>query len=273
MDMTEALALLRDNPVVNWHEHVWENEEGRLDEGRLTELVTMARALGMDTVVCSNPVLAAHSPPELFRRRNNQVREAMDRYPGLIRGLCFVNPGYMAEALAEVDRCVGQLGFIGVKLYHHYLISDPAVGPLLEHCGQMDLPVLVHACKLNFYGQYQPFASNGVHFAKAAERFPRVTLIHGHIGGGGDWQWSLKAMAPYGNVLTDLSGSVCDEGLVEQTVAYLGAERVLFGTDMSYCAGAGKIIAARLTLAEKRTILNNPRMAKYLQGKKAAPHV
>lgn len=264
--MLEKMALFRQNRVVNWHEHVWFDGEGNLDSRRLDEVMGMARATSTDVLVLSNPVLAFDCPPELFRRCNDVVIQAMRLHPGLIQGMCFVNPGYAREACKEIERCVEEHGFVGVKLYNHYFISDPALHPVLDLCREMRLPVLQHACKLNFYGETQPFASHGVHFARAAEKYPDVDLIHAHISGGGDWQWSLKAIAPYPNVFTDISGSVCDEGLVEETVAYLGVERVLFGTDMSYAACVGKLLAARLSEGEKKAILCNRHFDGYLSG-------
>lgn len=262
--MLEKMALFRQNRVVNWHEHVWFDSEGNLDMNRLEEIVRMARATFTDMLVVSNPMLGFDCPPEAFRHCNDAVLQAVRLYPDLLRGMCFVNPGYAREACAEIERCVDGHGFVGVKLYNHYLISDPAVHPVLDLCRERGLPVLQHACKLNFYAEGQPFASCGEHFAKAAEKYPDVDLIHAHISGGGDWQWALKAIAPYPNIFTDISGSVCDEGIVEETVAYLGANRVLFGTDMSYSACVGKVLAAKITESEKREILNNHRFERYL---------
>ncbi len=262
------LDLFRDNPVVNWHEHVWFDKDMNLDMKRLEEIIQMAEATYTDTLVVSNPVLAFDCPPELFRKCNDSVYEAMKHYPKLLRGLCFVNPGYIRESLAEIDRCIQEYGFLGVKLYNQYLISDPILEDLLNRCAEMDIPILEHACKLNFYQEYQPFASHGVHFAKVAQRHPEITFIHAHIGGGGDWEWSLKAIAPYKNVFTDMSGSVCDRAIVEESVRFLGAERILFGTDMSYSGCVGKILGADISTADKVEILNNTYFQRYLKQTK-----
>lgn len=44
----------------------------------------------------------------------------MGRFPGRVRGYCYVNPGYSREALDELRRCVEDLSFAGVKLYNEY---------------------------------------------------------------------------------------------------------------------------------------------------------
>ena len=263
--ISDLFKIFEENRVVNWHEHVWFDKEQNLDRGLLGKLVDVAKKTHTDLLVCSNPVLPNHCPPELFRRCNDVQAEAMALYPDFIKGMCFVNPGYIDEALDEIDRCVGTMGFIGVKLYNQYLISDPILYKLIRKCAELDVPILEHACKLNFYQESQPFASTGTHFAKVAAAHPDVTFIHAHISGGGDWQWALKEIAPFPNVFIDMSGSVCDENIIEESVRYLGADRILFGTDMSYSACVGKIIAADIYYEDKVKILNNPHFARYLE--------
>lgn len=111
----------------------------------------------------------------------------------------------------------------------------------------------------------QPFISDGIHFAKVAEKYPDAAIIMAHVAGGGDWQWSLKAIADCPNIYTDISGSVYDEGIIEQTVSYLGAERVLFGTDGSFSQGIGKLLAANISEKDKIEILNNTKFSRYLE--------
>ena len=217
-----------------------------------------------DTLVCSLPILAQKVTPEEFRCCNDTLAIAMKRHPEKIKGFAFVNPGYRKEALYEIERCVKEYGMIGIKMYYQYFISDPIVREVIEKCAELDIPILVHATKLNYHPEEQPFASNGVHFSAAAKAYPEVKLVMAHISGGGDWEWSLKAMADAPNVYTDISGSVTDDQLMEKTVRLLGASRVLFGTDGSYAACVGKILGAQLSEKEKLTILNNPDFERYL---------
>jgi hypothetical protein len=68
----------------------------------------------------------------------------------------------------------------------------------------------------------------GGHLAEVAGRFPETMLICAHICGGGDWEWTVKALRNAPSVYLDTSGSVIDEGTVEFAVRTLGAGRVLF---------------------------------------------
>ena len=259
------IELFRNHRVVNWHEHIWSNESGKRAPANFRHLMHMADVTHTDVLVCSNPFYVKGATPEQFIHCNNVLYESMCEYPGRIRGMCYVNPGYRREALAEIERCVLQLGFTGVKLYNQYHLCDPVLEDVIRQCIALDIPILCHAGKLNHCRETQPFISDGTHFARAAEKFPDAVFVYAHIGGGGDWQWSLKAIAPYPNVFADTSGSVCDEGILEESVRLLGADRLLFGSDMSYSANVGKILAARIPEEDKITILDNPRFHRYLE--------
>lgn len=265
MNYSEKMKLFRDNTVINWHEHVGFGEDDGLDRKKLEAMVRMAHLTHMDKLVCSRPILRGDATPEAFSECNDIVYRAMETYPGLIEGMAFVNPGYIKESLEEIDRCVNDLGMIGIKLYNQFLISDPAAYKIIEKCIDLDIPILMHAGKLNFGLETQPKISHDTHFVIAAKRYPEAVFIRAHIGGGGDWQWCLKTIGPYPNIFIDTSGSVCDEGMIEGAVAAFGAERILFGTDLTFSSGIGKLTAARISDKDKIEILNNTRFLKYLK--------
>lgn len=259
------MEIFKENTVINWHEHVWPNKNGAFDERQCDSLVETAEKTFMDKVVCSVPISGEGATPEAFRRCNDILYAAMKRHPGKIKGFAYVNPGYGREALEEIDRCINELGMIGIKLYNQYFISDPVVRPIIEMCIQLDIPILEHAGKLNYMPEGQPFISHGPHFAKVAKDYPEAIIIEAHIGGGGDWQWSLKAIADCPNIFTDTSGSVHDDGIIEEVVKAMGADRILFGTDGSISPGLGKILGADIPCSDKIKILNNTRFARYLE--------
>ena len=261
----EKMKLFEENKVISWHEHVWSNSKGELNEHHCDSMVESAYRTHIDILVCSNPVTQGNAEPDIIKRNNDVVAKAMKRYPKVIKGYAFVNPGYVKEAVAEIERCVNELGMIGVKLYNQYFISDPVVRSVIEKCIELDIPILEHAGKRHFREHTQPFISDGTHFATVARKYPQAAIIYGHIGGGGDWQWSLKAVADFPNIYVDTSGSVCDEGLIEQTVKYVGIDRIVFGTDEQLAQGIGKILGAKIPYEDKIKILNNQGLARYLE--------
>ena len=241
---------------IDAHAHVWA-KEGKLNTDLLGRLIDACDRLGIDEVWCSCPVTAGMGDPETVRLYNDCVLEAMRRYPGRVRGYCFVVPGYFREALAEVDRCLGQ-GMIGIKLYHQYFINDPAVFPVIEKAIAERIPVLCHAGHVmdSHSRRTQPMLSDGVHFADLARRYPEAMLIMAHLGGGGDYEWSLQAIVEAANVYADSSGSVIDEGMIEYAVRLLGAERVLFACDETEEGGVGKVLGADIAAEQLQAIFS-----------------
>jgi predicted TIM-barrel fold metal-dependent hydrolase len=88
-------------------------------------------------------------------------------------------------------------------------------------------------------------------------------LICAHICGGGDWEWTIRALRHAPGVYLDLSGSVTDDGVVELAARMLGTERLLFGCDMSMTASVGRLRGADLAPADRRKILGQ-NMARLL---------
>jgi predicted TIM-barrel fold metal-dependent hydrolase len=222
------------------------------DDARVIEA---AGRLGIDQLCCSVPVTRGTPDMEEVRACNDDVLEAMGRFPGRILGYCFVVPGYHQESLEEIDRCLG-LGMIGIKLYNQYKLWDPAVHPVIERAIAERVPILEHAGYPTTPEEWaaQPNMSHAGDFVRAARLYPEAMLIEAHVGGGGDWEWAIRQLRQAPSVYLDTSGSVIDEGMVEMAARELGVDRLLFGTDMTMEGGVGKILGAALTGRQKERI-------------------
>ena len=210
-------------------------------------IIEAADALGIDKLAVSIPIMRGMPTYERVRACNDAVIEAMRRYDGRILGYCYVVPG-QRQSLDEIDRCL-DTGMIGVKLYNQYKLWDPAVHPVLEKAIEERVPVLEHAGHptTREFRDEQPNISDAADFARAARLYPECMLIEAHIGGGGEWEWSIKELRDVQSVFLDTSGSIIDEGMVEMCVRELGADRILFATDMTMEGGVGKVLGADLT--------------------------
>ncbi|MGM0494878.1 MAG: amidohydrolase family protein [Armatimonadota bacterium] len=239
--------------VIDAHAHLaWRSPDGGWEE-RDRSLIDAANRLGIDKLACSN-LCPRPAVPEDFTQGNEWVLESMREYPDRILGYCFVNPGWIREAADEVRRRIDQ-GFIGVKLYNEYPCNEPVVFPLAELCIELNVPILHHAGHSHYYVERQPRMSGGVEIAELANRYPKLTIICGHLGGGGDWEWQIKALRSAPNAFADTSGSVVDEGMIEMAVEVMGADRLLFACDMSMTAGVGKIRGAQISDEQRELIL------------------
>ncbi|MEW6755276.1 MAG: amidohydrolase family protein [Candidatus Latescibacterota bacterium] len=242
--------------VIDCHAHLsGDGSAATLGFGPDERILAAAERLGIDAQCVSILTRARPATPEGFRLCNDLVAQAVGRHPGRVLGYCYVNPGYQREAIAEIRRCIEERGFMGVKLYNEYRCTDPVVAPVVETAVALRVPILHHAGHSHAPVPGQPNISDGGDLCALAQRYPEATLICGHVGGGGDWEWTIKAVRPAPNVYLDTSGSVFDAGMVDMAARLLGAERLLFGCDLSFTAGIGKIRAARLPEEEKQLIL------------------
>jgi predicted TIM-barrel fold metal-dependent hydrolase len=192
----------------------------------------------------------------------------MARFPGRVLGYVFVNPGYTKEALEEVRRYVGDHGFMGIKLYNDYRATEPVLYPLVELAIELRIPILHHAGHATWLPQPQPRISDAGHLAELAARYPETMLICAHICGGGDWEWTAKALRRAPGVYLDTSGSVIDDGTVETAVAMMGADRLLFACDMSMTASMGRIRGAEIREEDRKKILGG-NMQRILDRRRA----
>jgi len=253
--------------VIDCHAHLthrsrttWEADDRKLIEA--------ADKLGIDQLCCSTLTPRQPATADGFRECNRWTAEGMRRFPGRVLGYCYVNPGYGLEALEEIRRCVGDYGFIGIKLYNEYTCTEPVVFPIVELAIELGVPILQHASHSHYFVEDQPRMSDGGHLAELARRYPEAMLICAHISGGGDWEWTIKALRHSPNVLLDTSGSVTDEGTVELAAAVVGADRLLFGCDSSMTAVVGKIRGANLSAQDKKKILSG-NMMRLLRRRKS----
>ena len=260
--MKQAPPIWRKARRIDAHNHVYDtgpasfaSPGGKLDRENAQRALAKADQLDIDVLCVSHPLTTESPTPEEVRRANDIVLEAMAFSPRFL-GFCFVNPGYAKESLDEIERCLVDGGMVGIKLYHQYVICDPALRPVMDRAAALAVPVLMHAGKVmdSVTRARQPRLSHAAHFVKAAAMFPETMLIQGHIGGGGDWEWNLRVLETRPNTYIDISGSVIDTGIVDKTVAALGVDRVLFATDCSYEEGVGKLLEADLSAADRAKV-------------------
>jgi predicted TIM-barrel fold metal-dependent hydrolase len=171
----------------------------------------------------------------------NDFTIALQREHGVrIRGYACVNPNYQDHATAEIARGRAA-GMIGVKLAASRRADDPLLDPICEAAQQHRLPILQHIWqgrRRDWPGQE---ASDGAELCRLAARHPQVAFILAHVAGGGDWRHTLAVAPAYPNVYLDLSGSGVDGGMLEACLASVGAERLLWGSDITMDTGWAKL--------------------------------
>jgi len=179
------------------------------------------------------------SPTDLVLANDFTVALGQD-YPDRIRGYACVNPNETEHALGEIARGRAA-GLIGVKLAASRRATDPLLDPICEAARERGLPVLHHIWQGRRHDWPGQEASDGAELCQLAKRHPDVAFILAHIGGGGDWRHTLAVARPHRNVYIDLSGSGVDGGMLDACLAAAGADRLLWGTDITMDTGWAKL--------------------------------
>jgi len=241
------------SPAIDMHAHP------PLDKSRTESMLAAARESGIERIILSSLGQAEMQPfPSVAEVRccNREVCDLVDRHPGFVYGLAYVNPNHL-ETQAVLGETLQHPGIVGVKLWISCRDDlgrlDP-VYPVLDAAVARDIPVLCHTFYRtggNLPGELSP--ADVVDFSR---RYPTAKLIMAHLGG--QWLRGIRAVKSCPNVWVDFSGSRAYLGSVENAVNTLGAERVLFGSDAyirHFSAMLTKVVAAQLSVAQKRRIL------------------
>ncbi|WP_076866026.1 amidohydrolase family protein [Bradyrhizobium mercantei] len=196
-----------------------------------------------------------------------QIRRNSKRYGGFAH-LALQDP---TEAAAELERCVRDLGFVGAMINgqtNGAYLDDPRYFGLWERAEALNAPIYIHpgnpTDKPAMYAGHPelwgPVWSWGVETANHAlrlvfsglfDRFPKATLILGHMGEALPFQlWRLDSrweisnrgakrlsLAPSDyfkrNVVVTTSG-VCSTEPLLCALGSLGKDRVLFSVDYPF---------------------------------------
>jgi predicted TIM-barrel fold metal-dependent hydrolase len=151
----------------------------------------------------------------------------------------------------EVERCVRDLGFVGVKL--HPLAH--AVNPRGRHgCRVFDVaaglgvPVMVHT------GLGIPWSAPSL-LDGPAERYPELPLIVAHAGGGIFAGEAAALAARFPNVYLECSWAA--GFFIRHLVEVAGADRLMFGSDHAdnACVELAKLRSLGLDPADLARIL------------------
>ena len=242
-------ALAGPEPLIDAHAHFYHARAGRSDWDAVNSARFRAgERIGITYHVAS--VLGSYgftSPtyfpsPDDVTRGNDAMLSICAAEPDRVRMYVTVNPNYTDHALNEIERCIAR-GAIGVKLLASRRADDPLLDPVAALAAERGLPVLHHIWQHRRREWPSQEISDGSDLARLAARHPRATFILAHIGGGGDYMHTFPAVVDTPNILPDLSGSGVDRGMLDAAVVALGAERLLWGCDLTMCTGLAKLRA------------------------------
>lgn len=243
--------------VIDAHVHL--EHSGRYADP--AALVQLADEAGIDVLCCSAVAASAYD----MRRGNQQMVDAVRRYPNRIIGFVNIPSADLGRAvLDEIEERALRDGFRGlgeiktpVSLYEGFV---PAVSrswlAVFRKAAALKLPMLLHQ---------RPEVVRRI-----AEQVPEGTVIMAHMGNGdleGNWRLAIEVAERCPNVYLETCGSTVDLGYIEAACAAVGAERVIFGTDLPLLdphVQLAKIAGARIDEQARKRILGK-NMARLLR--------
>lgn len=243
-----------------------------LDERRIEEM----DAGNIQYVILSQTAPGVQAEPDTAvairraRENNEFLAERIARHPGRFGGFAHVAMQDPAAAADELERTVRQGGFKGAMVNGHTLgryYEGPAFDVFWERAQALDVPVYLHPASFSqvpallegmpvlhgaTWGWGVETAGHALRllFGGVFDRFPRLTLILGHMGEFLPFQrWRLDsrfAAYPMGvalarkpseyigsNIVITTSG-VCSAPSLAGAIGEMGAQAVLFSVDYPY---------------------------------------
>ncbi|MFH1969905.1 MAG: amidohydrolase family protein [Verrucomicrobiota bacterium] len=224
------------------------------NRGKIKKILAEARRLGISRL-CNLGSWPFGATPDQIVAANNQTMQLVRRYPDVFIGFCFLNPNHAKIfLLKEITRCVEKGNLEGVKLEVETNARSRRLDPIMEACAQLNIPVLHHAW-YKTVGKVLD-ESTPADIADLAGRHPNTKIIMAHLTAAG--MRGVLDIQPYSNVYIDTSGSQPFAGIVEYAVEKLGAQRILYGSDIAgrdFSCQLGRIYGAKINRRDRDLIL------------------
>jgi len=167
-------------------------------------------------------------------------------------------------SLDQVNRWVADGPMVGIKLAgSDGVCSLPVYMPVFERAAQLRAEIAIHSFVIVGGEPPRPGGFVDTHgsrpqdVAELAGRLPETPVVFIHSGG--DWELGLPAVRAARNVLVEISGSFPTRGMVEMAVREVGAERIVYGSDIggrSFASQLAKVYGASITEREKELIFS-----------------
>ena len=254
-----GMAAREDLPFDAWDNHCHiGGGPGKTPAERVDNLLKLADRVGVERL-CLHLGLqigVEDPPPEQIRQDNDAVLEAVRFAGDRAVGYVYLNPNHLDFSLKEFDRCVRDGPMVGVKLWVAKHCNAPELDPIVRRAAEQKAVVYQHTWMK--VGGNGPGESTPFDVVELAKRHPDVRLLCGHAGG--DWERGIRAIRSTKNVLLEIAGSDPTSGFVEMAVRELGADRIVYGSDVhgrSFASQLAKVRGADIPDAAKRLILRD----------------
>jgi len=220
---------LRSLRIVDVHAHLgrWSYP---IKQASAAELAAEMQSHGIEATIASHSLAIIYDATEGNHALADEICGIRQLW-----GYVSVNLNYPDQSLAELERYLGAGSpfrdrFIGVKVHQslsRHRFDTPEGMEIAAAVARYRVPILVHT-----FGSALESPWNVL---PAAQAYPEVPFILGHMGGDAWWEGARVGRAAP-NVYLELCSSWTDPEKVRAAIDAVGPERVLFGTDANLFA-------------------------------------
>ncbi|MHB8865049.1 MAG: amidohydrolase family protein [Pirellulaceae bacterium] len=242
--------------IIDAHCHLGRSPQFHFPDVSLRMLLAIMDRLSIDRAVCCHLAMLQGAWELGCQESIAAFRESAGR----VAFYAACDPA-VPDELEHVARCLDREEFVGVKIHpslHGCDADDNRYDDVWQLAARRRVPILTHSWDISAQNPAQKFSFPS-RFETYAARYPEVTLILGHAGGRYQGHIAAADLARrYPNVLLDTAGDCYTLGLVEYLVEQAGADKVLFGSDLTWIdprTQLGMIYDANITTAAKQQIL------------------
>jgi predicted TIM-barrel fold metal-dependent hydrolase len=226
---------------------------------RMEKLVAFADRMGVERMIIymAWPFPSTiDATPDQFRKDNDEILAILKDWGSRAFGFVYLNPHYLKESLYELERCVADGPMVGVKLWLGVKCNQPELDPIVKRAAELKALIFQH-CWFNSTAK-DPHESTPQDLVELSARHPGVPMVCGHTGG--NWELGIRTIRTRREIRSGLAGSEPTAGYVEMAVRELGADHVLYGSDVegrSFASQIAKVTGADIPPEQKRMILRD----------------
>lgn len=144
-----------------------------------------------------------------------------------------INPYLETNPARELERCVKELGFKGVKIlppYHLFYPNDSRLYPLYARAQELKIPVVFHTGSSVFRGSRLKYG-DPLFIDDIAVDFPDLVLLMSHSGRGFWYEAAFFLSRLHKNVYMEVAGLPPHRLLTYFPELEKNADKVVFGSD------------------------------------------
>lgn len=234
LDKAKTGSAIDGIELIDCHGHLGSWNGMHIPRGGIEDIIETMDMLGIDKLCLSHSLSLLCD----FGRGNDILGQTIEKYPDRLIGYAAINPNYPDDIISELQRCSDRYGMNSAKIHpawHSYPVNGKGYADFWKYADENQMVVLTHTY------QEDENCCPGL-FAKIAAEFRGVKIIMAHAGltlkGCAE---SIEVIRKNDNVYVDTASSRCHFGMIERFVERIGAEHVLFGSDIPMLEPAAQI--------------------------------